>query len=99
MPDIHRVKPVDVFRRVEDGYYPPRVDTARQRQLDEDRVDPIVAIEPGDQFEDPGFAATIGQAVFERRNPHVGTGARLVANIEPARRIVADQDRGKTSGE
>src|SRR5258708_5414733 len=99
MPDIHRVKTVNVFRRIERGHYPPRVDAARQWQLDKDAVDSVVAIEPGDQLEDFRHSAIAGQAVFERSDPHFGTGACLVANIDLARRIVADQDRGKTGGD
>ena len=87
MPDIHRVEAVDILRRIERHHHLPRVDTMRQRQLDEDAVDPVVAIEPGDQLKDC------------RGYPHFGTGACLVANIDLARRIVADQDRGKTGSD
>src|SRR5260370_42412296 len=99
MPDIHRGKTVKSLRRTERGHYPPRVDAARQWQLDKDAVDSVVAIEPGDQLEDFRHSAIAGQAVFERSDPHFGTGACLVANIDLARRIVADQDRGKTGGD
>ena len=99
MPDIHRVETVDILCRIERRHHLPRVDTERQRQLDEDAVDPVVTIEPGDQLKDCRYAAIAWQPVLERGDPHFGAGASLVANIELARRIVADQDRGKTGGD
>src|SRR2546430_7039925 len=99
MPDIHWVKTVDILRWIDRGHHPPSIDIARQRQLDEDAVDLVVAVELGHQFEDAGFAAISRQAVFERGDPGLGAGARLAANIKLARRVVADQDRGKTGRE
>src|SRR6266478_10100181 len=99
MPDIHRVETVDILRRIERRHHLPRVYAVRQRQLDEDAVDPVVTIEPGDQLDDCRYAAIAWQAVLERGDPHFGAGTRLVANIELARRIVADQDRGQTGGD
>src|SRR2546428_11047876 len=95
MPDIHRVKTIDVLRWIDRGHHPSSIDIARQRQLDEDAVDLVVTVEPGDQFEDTGFAAISRQAVFERGDPGLGTGAGLAANIKLARWVVADQDRGE----
>src|SRR5438105_3568085 len=96
MPDVHWVKTVDILRRIDRSHHPSSIDIARQRQLDEDAVDLIVTVELGDQFEDAGFAAISRQAVFEGGDPGLGAGARLAANIKLARRVVADQDRGKT---
>ncbi len=99
MPDIHRVKAVDIFRRIERGDHVARIVAARQRQLYQDAVDPVVGVESGYQLKDRGDTGIRRQAEFERGDPSGGAGARLAANIELARGIVADQDRGETGGD
>src|SRR5438094_3705957 len=98
MPDIDRVKTVNVLRRIERRDDPARIDALRQWQLDEDAVDPLIDVQFRDQLEDIVVTGRGGQAKFERGDPRRSAGASLVADIDLARRILADEDRGETGG-
>ena len=67
----------------------------RQGQLDEDAVDRLVAVEIVDEAKQLGLGGVGGQAMLEAR--HAGGERRLVlgADIDLARRILADQQRGE----
>ena len=63
----------------------------RQRQLHQDAVDRRVGIELGDQLEQFGFARALRQLAVERMHAGFGHRLGLVADIDLARRIFADQ--------
>ena len=67
------------------------VDLLRQRQLHEDAVDRWVGVEPVDQRQQIGLAGVGGQAVLEALHPGLDRRLALVADIDLARRILADQ--------
>ena len=75
------------------------IDLWRQRQLDQDPVDPVVGVERVD-FADQRCLAGIGrQAALERDEPGGAAGIALGADIAAARRVVADEDGGEAGGQ
>ena len=66
-----------------------------QRQLDEDAVDRRIGIEPVDQLEQFRLAGVGGQPVLEAQHPGLERRLALVADIDGAGRILADQHHGK----
>ena len=59
--DVERMKTVDVLARLERFDHPRRIDLRRQRQLDEDSVDPLVGIELADEIEQLGLEIVSGR--------------------------------------
>ncbi len=96
MPDIERVKAIDVLRgidRLDDGL---RVDRGGQWELHEDRVGRLVRVQPGDRVEKGRLAHAGGQMDGLRGDAGRRRGAVLVADIDRARRVVAHEDNGET---
>ena len=89
--DVERMKTVDVLARLERFDHPRRIDLRRQRQLDEDPVDPLVGIELADEIEQLGLRNRVGEIVREAYHSGLGRGAVLRADIDRARRILADE--------
>ena len=98
-PDIERVKAVDVLRRIERGDHRLRIDAARQRQLDEDAVDPVVGIEPVDQLEDRRGVGIRRQTDIRTRRSRPRRRRAPCCEHRLARRVVADEDRGEAGGD
>ena len=99
--DVDHVKAVDVLVRVDRRPAPPgAVDLPGQGQLNQDAVDRRVGCSAElDQVEKLALAGLHGQAMLE--GVHAGFRAvwrRLVAHVDLAGRILADQDGGQAGG-
>src|SRR4029077_12044149 len=77
---------------VDDGL---RVDMRRQRELDEDAVNGDIGIEPADQRQQLRLARRRGEVVGKGGETGGSGLALLVADIDLACRIVADENDGK----
>ncbi len=89
---------VDILGGVDGQQHGFRVDALRQRQLDENAVDAGIGIEPGDEGQKLGLAGRDRQAVLLGTEPRGIRLAALVADIDLARRILADQHHGEARG-
>ena len=85
------MEPVDILAGIDRGDDRLFVELARERQLDEDPVNRRVLIEPLDQREQRRLAGIGRQAVFEAGDARRLAGLALGADIDLARRILADQ--------
>ena len=92
---VDDMKPVDVLGRVDGVDHRGGVDLRRQRQLDQDAMNGWVAIQPFDQGQQIVLTGFDVQPVFETAHPDLQGLAGLVAHIDFAGRIVADQDHGQ----
>ena len=97
--DIDRVETVDILCRVNRRDHPLRLDRLGERQLHQDAVDPLIGIEPADQIEDRREIGIGRQAELEGRDPGLGAGAPLAADVDLAGRVVADQHCSETRGD
>ena len=93
--DILGVETVHVLCRIDCIDHALRVDMLRQRQLHQNAVDAVVGIEPGDQRQELGFADRRRQSFLKARNAGGGRRLALVADIDLARRVLADQHGAK----
>ena len=92
---VDRMETVDVFLRGDAPKHALGVDMARQRQLDQDAVDLLSAVElldHGHQFRRRGLC---GQAQGLGVRPDAVAGADLVSDVDLGSRILADQNGGK----
>ena len=96
MADILRMKAVNILARIDGVDDALRIDMLGQRQLHQDAVDPVVGIEPGDQRQQLGFAGCRRQVLLKALDAGSGRRLALVADIDLARRIVADQNSAKS---
>ena len=93
--DVDRVEAVDVLVRIDRAEHGAGVDVLGQRHLAEDAVDLGIGVEPGDQRQQRVLRGLGRQAVLERADADLLAGLDLAADIDLARRIVADQDHGE----
>ncbi len=82
---------VDVLVGIDPQQYRVGIDIGRQRQLDEDAVDRGVGVEPIDQRDQLGLAHACGKPVLEALEPRLERRLDLRADIDRARRVLADQ--------
>jgi len=93
------VKAVHVLGRADGFDDLLRVDVPRQRQLHQDAVDGRIVVEGFDARQQGGFAH-VGVVCFEYRvQAAVFAGLDLVAHIDLAGRVVADQHHGQARGD
>jgi hypothetical protein len=92
---VDDVEPVDILVRVDRGEHRIGVDLVRERQLDQDAVNGRIGVEAKHQFEQYGLLGVGRQAVFEGAHAGGGGLAGLVAHIDLACRIIADQNHGE----
>ena len=90
-PGIDRMKAVDVLGRIDGGDHLLRVDLRRQRELHQDAVHGRIGVEPADQREQLGLGRGRRQPMIERPHAAADGHLHLAADIDLARRIVADQ--------
>ena len=95
-PDVDRVEAVDVLQRVDPLDDRPLVDLRRQGKLDEDAVDRRVGVEPVDRRRAarPGWSSA-GSRSDVAVHPGGLAGVLLVADVDLAGRVVADEDDGQ----
>ena len=91
--DIQRMEAVDILGRIDGQQHLRGVDVLGQRQLHQDAVHGLVGVEPGDQRQQLGFGRALGQAMIEARHAELGRELALAADIDLARRVLADQHR------
>ncbi|MNN01984.1 hypothetical protein D3C81_1146200 [compost metagenome] len=82
---------VDVLGRVDGLQHRGLVDVLGQRQLHQDAVHAGVGIQLGDQRQHLGGAGLGRQAVFQRADTRLAGAQHLVAHVDVAGRVVADQ--------
>jgi len=87
-----RVQRVDVLRGVDRGGDRVCGDSLGQRQLHENSVDRVVAIQLFDDQENILLGGRCGQVAFDRLHTHLAAGALLALDVGSARGIVADQN-------
>ena len=75
------------------------VDLRRQRQLHEDAVDLRIGIELADDVQELGLARRRRQRMVEGAHPRLEGVADLVADVDLARRVVADENDGEAGDE
>ena len=95
LADVHRVESVDVLLRKDVIDNRVGIDLLRQRHLHEDAMYGIVGVEPLDEREELGLGGRRRQP--DRLPRHAGLARRLLlaADVDRARRIVADQHHGE----
>ena len=93
---VVEVEAVYVFIDRDRLQHPARVDVSQERQLDEDAMHGRVGIQAGDGGEHFRFRRVGGEADVERAHAHLLAGLHLIADIDAARRVVADEDHRQT---
>src|SRR6185369_11177867 len=87
---------VDVLRRRDRLDDASRRDVLGQGLLDEDAVHGGVGVQRRDAREQLAFAERGGVGLLQRADADLGAGAHLVAHVDLARRIFADEDHRET---
>ena len=89
---IDDMEAVDILLGTDRIQDPKRVDLRRQRQLDQNAVDPVVRVQRLDQRQKFRLADPLAETMLEA--PHAGLFGRLplVPDIDAAGRVVADED-------
>ena len=88
---IHRMESVHVLGGVDRVQYLLAVDLLRQRQLHQDAVHRRIGVELPDQRQHLALRRVLGKLVIERAHAGFDRLLRLVAHIDGAGRILADQ--------
>ena len=89
---------VDVLPGIQSEQDRHPVESARQRELHQDRVDVGVVVEQPDAAQEPVLADRGLETHRVRSDPHLGAGGDLVAHVDLRGGIVPDQDGGQTRG-
>ena len=66
---------------------------ARERQLHEDAVDPVVGVQLVEHLEHLALLRPLGEPVVARLDARFGGGVVLLADVDVRGRVVADEDR------
>ncbi|MCY1298164.1 hypothetical protein D9M70_476370 [compost metagenome] len=82
---------VDVLQRIDRLQHVGFIDMRRQRQLHEDAVHTAVGIEAADKCQQVSFDSVCRQLVFKGTDAAFLSTQHLVAHVDLARRILADQ--------
>ncbi len=96
---IDDVKAVDVLVRIDGIDHGIGIDLVGQGELDQDAVDAVVGVELFDQRQQLGLRGGVGQAVVEGLHAGLDDRLALVAHIDLARRVLADQHDGEAGGD
>ena len=89
--DVGRREAVDVLVRRDRVRDLGRVQVRRQRQLHDDAVHRVVAVELADERQDFSLARFCGELARRRVDPAVGRRLRLALDVRKARRVRADE--------
>jgi hypothetical protein len=97
--DVEGVKSVDILGGIDRRDHPVGTDLRRQRKLNQNAMHIAIAVELGEQRQQLVLARRRQQAMIRR--PHAGFDHHLLlgADIDLARRIVADQHHRQTRGD
>ena len=95
LPDIHRVKSVDVLCRIDGEQDFRRVDMGGQRKLHEDAGHSRIAGKSLDERQEIAFRGIGGQCVLLGVETALLRLATLVANVDGARRVGPHQNDGQ----
>ena len=90
------MQPVGVLARVHALEDRVRVDSARQRQLDDVAGARVVGVQLVDDGLDLGLRRRRRQVTADRGDADLGAVAVLAGDVRPAARVVPDEDRAKT---
>src|SRR5487761_973143 len=93
---VERVQAVGVLARIDPVQDPLRVDVVRQRQLDEIAGAGGIAVQLVDRSLHLLLAGVGRQGPTDAGEPDLGTVAVLAVHVDPAARVVADQDGAET---
>ena len=90
---VHDMEAVDVLGRIDGRDHLGGVDLPGQRQLNEDSINVGIGVQLADELEQ--LVLGDGRRQIVREAGHSGFGGRAVlrADVDGARRILADQDR------
>ena len=88
-----RRQAVDVLERVDEAGQLDAVEVVRDRELADDAADLRVGVELLDQRDDLVARRVGGEPVVEAPDADLGAGLLLAADVDGARRVVADEDR------
>ena len=95
---IQRMQRVHVLRRFDRLGHGLWRDLLRERKLNQDSVDAVVAVEPIDQVEELLLARRFRQQVFGGRGTDPRAGALLALDVGAARGIVSDENDRELRG-
>ena len=93
--DIHRMKSVNVFRRIDGVEHSRGIDLLGQRKLHENPVHALIGVELCHKAHELVLRDVRRQLVIERSHAPIDNGFRLRADIDFARRIVAGEHDSK----
>jgi hypothetical protein len=93
--DVPGMEAVDIEARVDRVEDLALVDVVRQRQLDEDAVDARVRVQLRHEAEELLLGRLRRQVLPQREDADLLAGLLLVAHVDAARGVVADEDGGE----
>ena len=94
-PDILGMKAIDILHRVDRVQHTCRVESRRQRKLYQNAVYVLGLVKLGDELQKV-VDRRIGRQTLEPAvDSQAAAGVSLVADVNFARRVVADQHRGQ----
>ncbi len=91
-PQVFRAKAIHILDRINSYYDAAFVDVRRKRKLHQDAMDLRIRVQLPDQFEQVAFAGFGGQLVQPICQASLLAGPALIAHINLARRIVANEN-------
>ena len=98
-PHAGGVEAVDVFGGVEGFDDRERVEVGRQRKLDQDAVEDVVAVQRAHQVEEVAVGRGGGQSEDAALDAHAGARLDLVADVNVGGRVVADEHGGEAGAD
>ncbi|CAB4598061.1 unannotated protein [freshwater metagenome] len=90
-PEIRRVEPIGVFRRIDSLQQSVGVEVSGQGQLDDVTRDRGIGVELVDNRFNLGLSCVFGQLTSNRRNSYFGTVLMLATDVPLGTWVVADE--------
>src|SRR5262249_48355853 len=93
--NVHRMKPVDIFRRRHRSINDGLADLSGQRGLDQNSMQTGVPVQSLEQSQHLGFGSLFGQDMGFGEYPQLGAGLFLPADINSGGWIFTDSDESQ----